>query len=143
MKPMPARSHNASVTAQPGLITGTGTAGGAGQFNTAGTRIAAALTTLFNFLALNLALVIASLPIVTAPAAVNAAIVALDRAPTARTASSASSSAPSGHGRRCGRRSRPGSRWRRSRSASWRSATSRAAPACPTAPSSGSSPSRC
>ena len=68
MKPMPARSHNGSVTAQPGLITGI-----------LGTRIAAALTTLFNFLALNLALLIASLPIVTAPAAVNAAIVALDR----------------------------------------------------------------
>jgi hypothetical protein len=74
---MPARSHNGSVTAQPGLITGT--AGGAGQFNTAGTRIAAALATLFNFLALNLALIIASLPIVTLPAAVSAATVALDR----------------------------------------------------------------
>ena len=74
---MPARSHTGSVRAQPGLLTGT--AGGAGQFNPVGTRIAAALTTLFNFLALNLALLIASLPIVTAPAAVNAAIVALDR----------------------------------------------------------------
>jgi hypothetical protein len=39
----------------------------------------AALATLFNFLALNLALLIASLPIVTLPAAVNAATVALDR----------------------------------------------------------------
>jgi hypothetical protein len=74
---MPPRSHHGSVTAQPGRITGA--AGGAGQFNTAGTRIAAALTTLFNFLALNLALLIASLPIVTLPAAVSAATVALDR----------------------------------------------------------------
>jgi hypothetical protein len=41
--------------------------------------IMAALATLFNFLALNLALLIASLPIVTLPAAVNAATVALDR----------------------------------------------------------------
>jgi hypothetical protein len=39
----------------------------------------AALATLFNFLALNLALLIASLPVVTLPAAVNAATVALDR----------------------------------------------------------------
>jgi len=39
----------------------------------------AALTTLFNFLALNLALLIASLPIVTLPAAVSAATAALDR----------------------------------------------------------------
>jgi hypothetical protein len=39
----------------------------------------AALATLFNVLALNLALLIASLPIVTLPAAVNAATVALDR----------------------------------------------------------------
>jgi hypothetical protein len=39
----------------------------------------AALATLFNFLALNLALLIASLPIVTLPAAVSAATVALDR----------------------------------------------------------------
>jgi hypothetical protein len=74
---MPARSHQGSVTTQPGLITGT--AGGAGQFNPVGTRIAAALSTLFNVLTLNLALLIASLPIVTAPAAVNAAMVALDR----------------------------------------------------------------
>jgi hypothetical protein len=44
-----------------------------------GTRLMAALATLFNFLALNLALLIASLPIVTLPAAVNAATVALDR----------------------------------------------------------------
>lgn len=65
---MPARSHTGSVSAQPGLVTGI-----------LGTRIAAALTTLFNFLTLNLALLIASLPIVTAPAAVNAAMVALDR----------------------------------------------------------------
>jgi hypothetical protein len=65
---MPARSHDGSVAAQPGLITGF-----------FGTKIMAALTTLFNFLALNLALLIASLPIVTLPAAVSAATVALDR----------------------------------------------------------------
>ncbi len=41
--------------------------------------IMAALATLFNFLVLNLALLIASLPIVTLPAAVSAATVALDR----------------------------------------------------------------
>jgi hypothetical protein len=44
-----------------------------------GSRIMAALATMFNFLALNLVLLIASLPVVTAPAAVNAAMVALDR----------------------------------------------------------------
>ena len=38
-----------------------------------------ALTTMFNFLALNLVLLIASLPVVTLPAAINAATVALDR----------------------------------------------------------------
>jgi hypothetical protein len=43
-----------------------------------GPRIMAALATGFNVLALNLALLIASLPIVTLPAAVNAATVALD-----------------------------------------------------------------
>jgi hypothetical protein len=47
--------------------------------STAGFRIMAALATGFNVLALNLALLIASLPIVTVPAAVNAATVALDR----------------------------------------------------------------
>lgn len=41
--------------------------------------IMAALATLFNFLALNLVLVIAALPVITLPAAVNAANVALDR----------------------------------------------------------------
>ena len=44
-----------------------------------GTRIMAALTALFNFLALNLALLVVSLPIVTLPAAVSAATLALDR----------------------------------------------------------------
>jgi hypothetical protein len=39
----------------------------------------AALATFFNVLALNLALLIASLPVVTAPAALNAASVAMDR----------------------------------------------------------------
>ncbi len=44
-----------------------------------GTRIMAALAALFNFLALNLALLVFSLPIVTLPAAVSAATLALDR----------------------------------------------------------------
>jgi hypothetical protein len=44
-----------------------------------GTRIMAALDTFFNFLVLNLVLLIASLPIVTIPIAVNAATSALDR----------------------------------------------------------------
>jgi hypothetical protein len=44
-----------------------------------GTRIAAALAALFNVLALNLVLLVASLPVVTLPAAVSAASVALDR----------------------------------------------------------------
>lgn len=74
---MPTRSPHGTAAAQPGLITGT--AGGAGQFSAVGPRMMAALATMFNFLALNLALLIASLPIVTAPAALNAAMVALDR----------------------------------------------------------------
>jgi hypothetical protein len=65
---MPARTHNGSITSQASPITGI-----------LGTRVMAALATLFNVLALNLALLIASLPIVTLPAAVNAATVALDR----------------------------------------------------------------
>lgn len=44
-----------------------------------GTRLMAALTILFNALALNLALIVASLPLVSAPAAVSAASAALDR----------------------------------------------------------------
>ncbi len=44
-----------------------------------GTRLMAALATMFNFLALNLALLIASLPLVTLPVAINAATVALHR----------------------------------------------------------------
>jgi hypothetical protein len=44
-----------------------------------GTRLAAALTALFNALALNLALIVASLPLITAPAAVSAASSVLDR----------------------------------------------------------------
>jgi hypothetical protein len=44
-----------------------------------GTRIMAGLTTLFNFIALNLALLVAALPVITAPAAASAATVALDR----------------------------------------------------------------
>jgi hypothetical protein len=47
--------------------------------NMFGTRIVAALTTLFNALALNLALMVASLPVITAPVAVSAASAALDR----------------------------------------------------------------
>jgi hypothetical protein len=66
---MPARSHDGPVTGQAaGPVV-----------SIFGTPIMAALATLFNFLALNLALLIASLPIVTLPAAVNAATVALDR----------------------------------------------------------------
>ena len=44
-----------------------------------GTRIMAALAALFNFLALNLVLVVFSLPVVTLPAAVSAATRALER----------------------------------------------------------------
>ena len=44
-----------------------------------GIRLMAGLTTLFNALALNLALLVASLPLVTAPAAVAAASATLDR----------------------------------------------------------------
>jgi hypothetical protein len=44
-----------------------------------GTGIMAALASVFNFLVLNLALLIASLPVVTLPIALNAASVALDR----------------------------------------------------------------
>ena len=44
-----------------------------------GTRIMAALAALFNFLALNLALLVFSLPVITAPAAVSAATRALER----------------------------------------------------------------
>lgn len=47
--------------------------------NLLGTRVAAALATMFNFLALNLVLLIASLPVITLPMAMNAATVALDR----------------------------------------------------------------
>jgi uncharacterized membrane protein YvlD (DUF360 family) len=46
---------------------------------TARATIAAALRSLFNFLVLNLVLVVVSLPIVTLPIAINAATVALDR----------------------------------------------------------------
>jgi hypothetical protein len=74
---MPTRSHSGSVIGQASPFTNP--AGGAGQFSTAGTRIMAALATLFNFLVLNLALLIASLPVITLPASVNAATVALDR----------------------------------------------------------------
>jgi hypothetical protein len=44
-----------------------------------GSRIVAWLTVLFNVLALNLAMVVAALPLLTAPAAVSAASAALDR----------------------------------------------------------------
>ena len=47
--------------------------------HTAGLRLVAGLTTLFNVLVLNLALIVASLPLVTAPVAVSAASAALDR----------------------------------------------------------------
>jgi hypothetical protein len=65
---MPARSPNGSVTSQARPVG-----------SVFGPRIMAALATGFNVLALNLALLIASLPIVTLPAAVTAATVALDR----------------------------------------------------------------
>jgi hypothetical protein len=48
-------------------------------FGIFGTRLMALLTALFNVLALNLALVLASLPLITAPVAVSAASAALDR----------------------------------------------------------------
>ncbi len=48
-------------------------------FGIFGTRLMAMLTAVFNVLALNLALVVASLPLVTAPVAVSAASAALDR----------------------------------------------------------------
>jgi len=44
-----------------------------------GTRLMAVLTALFNALALNLAMIVASLPLITAPVAVSAASAALDR----------------------------------------------------------------
>jgi hypothetical protein len=44
-----------------------------------GLRVMAGLTTLFNVLALNLAMLVASLPLITAPAAVSAASATLDR----------------------------------------------------------------
>ena len=44
-----------------------------------GSRIVAGLTTLFNVLALNLAMIVASLPLITAPVAVSAASAALDQ----------------------------------------------------------------
>jgi hypothetical protein len=44
-----------------------------------GTRVFAWLTTLFNALALNLAMVVASLPLITAPAAISAASAVLDQ----------------------------------------------------------------
>jgi hypothetical protein len=47
--------------------------------NTSGFRIMAGLTTLFNVLVLNLAMMVASLPLITAPVAVSAASAALDR----------------------------------------------------------------
>jgi hypothetical protein len=43
-----------------------------------GTRLMAALTTLFNALALNLAMIVAALPLISAPAAVSAASATLD-----------------------------------------------------------------
>jgi hypothetical protein len=44
-----------------------------------GTRIFAGLTTVFNALALNLAMIVASLPLITAPVAISSASAALDR----------------------------------------------------------------
>ena len=65
---MPARPHDGPVPGPAGPFAGI-----------IGSRVMAALATLFNFLALNLALLIAALPVVTLPAAVSAATVALDR----------------------------------------------------------------
>ena len=56
----------------------TGNVGPVGVAGLSGTRIMAGLTTLFNFLTLNFVLVLVSLPIITLPAAMNAASVALD-----------------------------------------------------------------
>jgi hypothetical protein len=104
----------------------------------------AALATLFNFLALNLALLIASLPIVTLPAAVSAATVALDRwrgegeDRVIREFISALRSRPF-----LPTTAAAGVPLAPSPSASRRSTTSRAAPACPTASASGSSRPRC
>ena len=69
--------------------------------------VMAALAALFNFLALNLVLLIAALPVITLPLAVNAASVALDRwRARRRGAGGPGSSGPcSGPGRRCGPRS--------------------------------------
>lgn len=73
---MPVSSPNRPAAGRAGTAYPSGVSGISGMF---GTRIMAALATMFNFLALNLALLIASLPVVTAPAAMNAAMVALDR----------------------------------------------------------------
>jgi hypothetical protein len=73
---MPVTSPNRSAAGRAGTTYPSGVSGISGMF---GTRIMAALATMFNFLALNLVLVIASLPVVTLPAAINAATIALDR----------------------------------------------------------------
>jgi len=73
---MPMSSPNRPAARRAGTAYPSGVSGISGMF---GTRIMAALATMFNFLALNLVLLIASLPVITAPAALNAAMVALDR----------------------------------------------------------------
>jgi hypothetical protein len=67
---------NAQHRPAAGAVGGSYQSGMPGVF---GTRLMAALATMFNFLALNLALLIASLPVVTLPVAINAATVALHR----------------------------------------------------------------
>jgi hypothetical protein len=52
--------------------------GSVGQAGISGSRVMAGLTTLFNFLVLNFVLVLVSIPLITLPAALNAASVALD-----------------------------------------------------------------
>jgi hypothetical protein len=70
---MPVSSPNRPAAGRAGTAYPSGVSG---MF---GPRIMAALATMFNFLALNLVLLIASLPVITAPAALNAAMVTLDR----------------------------------------------------------------
>ena len=68
-----------------------------------GTRVFAWLTTLFNALALNLAMIVASLPLITAPVAISAASAVLDQWRREGQAQVVGHSSPSsGPGGRCG-----------------------------------------
>ena len=73
---MSVSSQNRSAGGRAGTAAPSDVSGISGML---GTRIMTALATMFNFLALNLVLLIASLPVVTLPVAINAATVALDR----------------------------------------------------------------